>query len=153
VEKVKLLDEKTIRSEIIKMLESVHKEVTSSATSFNIKKQKGGLMGIDFILQSLALADVNHFRNCMNKNIPKIISYFTRKGYKDFDELKNNYKNLRTLEFTILNLFNTNSPIIPVDKSKKKLLEVCLDLTCDLDQYISNIIKSNNTFLEKYLGR
>jgi len=89
----------------------------------------------------------------MNKSTNEMILYFIKKGLSDFTELKTNYNYLRTLEFTIQNIFNANNPVIPLDKNQKKLIESCLKLNDNLEQFLKGIIESNNKFLERYLGK
>ena len=152
INQIKLLDKNAVREEIGRMLISVQKEFSSNRSSFNIKKQKGGLMGIDFLMQSFALANAEDFKKCMGKSIATMIKYFRQKFPGDIEELENNYKTLREIEFDVQNIFNTGSAVIPEELIKKKILQNFLKTEEDLKSTIVGIIRSNNKYLEKYLG-
>lgn len=145
------LDTISVIKEVKQMLGIVQKELVSSGI-FNIKKERGGLQSIDFITQTIALSNVEHFKKCLGKSIPEIIKYLTQNGFKDFEELNKNYKELRKIEFTIQNLFNKSSAVIPSAKDQKEMLEKNLELNGPIANYISSIVKSTNKFLDKYLG-
>ncbi len=144
------IDPKSIKNEIEQMLNAVQKEVNMNG-QFNIKKQKGGLQTIDFIVQSIILSNINLFTNCVGKNIIEIFEQLDKNNFEDIKELKENYTKLRDIEFTIQNTLNINSPALPSNKKQIALIEKALDADDKLDEIISGIVESNIKLSGKYL--
>lgn len=110
---------------ITDMHEKVGREFNSSVTvSFNVKKEKGSLLTIDFILTFMQLTSPKDFiKNCGLTTSRKILLF--KNSFSVPEESKillNNYNFLKNVEVTIQNLFNTGSQNIPSDAQRKKEL-------------------------------
>ena len=133
------------------MLKTVQNEFITKK-SFNIKKHQYGLFGIDFTLQTLALLNDNYYQDCTGKNIVEIIEYLVGKGFTDLNDFKNNYLQLRKLEFAIQNIFDTSNTAVPEDSKKQTSLLRFIKSDSNIDSLIAGIIESNKSLLNKYLG-
>ncbi|MEW6701603.1 MAG: hypothetical protein AB1298_02685, partial [Bacteroidota bacterium] len=79
IAKVKLLDRAGAQKEIRKMYSSIQQQtVRSSGSSFNIKKDPGGILTIDFILQSICLNDFSLYKKMTGKSLWQILMQLKR---------------------------------------------------------------------------
>ena len=154
--RVKQLDSTEIKKEIVKMYSAILKQTVHSLDgSFNIKKDRGGLLTIDFILQSVCLHNPLIYEKCPGNNFSKMFTivkiYFST---VDFTNLKNNYEFLKQLEITGQNIFNVNKTLVPSNNEKKNYLGSFIKLKSanELDKKVKEIIKSNNSLFEKYVS-
>lgn len=152
--RVEKLNEMDIKSEIKKMHSAVQQQVIHSSGSFNIKKEKGGLLTLDFIVQYLCLRNKSRFQKAQGKSYKKILKMLESETGKDYAIIKKNYEELKKWELVIQNLFNTSKGIVPSNVQSKKLLAEYLALKDpqDLDLQLKEIIKTNIQLFEKYLG-
>ncbi len=144
-----------IRKEIKQMYLNIQKSlIVISEHSFNIKKQKGGLLTIDFIIQTFVLTNKTLLKKCIGKETSDIFSYV--KKYiepTDYILLKENYNYLRRLEFSIQTVLDSNNTIVPSDEKKRLLIAQFLKLNIvDFNKRLNDIIKSNNILFDKYVG-
>ena len=120
--------------------------------SFNIKKSKGSLLTIDFILQFLILQRKSLI-TFLNKNTVDRIEKLQDFGFPNIDlnEIKSNYIFLKTLELTNQNIFAAKAPLIPTDTKKLDSLASVLGITGgeELLVKIKNITAKNNSLYEK----
>jgi len=156
-EQMKILDSSSIRNEIRSMYSSIQRQTTPlSHGEFNIKKENGGIITIDFILQSLCLSDYPLYEKTNGKSLLRILSSLKKKfNETEFKTLDSNLKFLKRLELSVQNIFNTSNAIIPALIEKKNLLAVSLGIKnhSELNKKISEVRKSNIKLLEKYLGK
>ncbi len=120
--------------------------------SFNIKKSKGSLLTIDFILQFLILQR-DSLITFLNKNTVDRIEKLQDLGFPNIDlnEIKSNYIFLKTLELTNQNIFAAKAPLIPTDTKKLDSLASLLGITSgkELLVKIKNIAEKNHSLYEK----
>ncbi len=150
---VKKLNHGVIKSDIKKMLNSIQKELIISTDTFNIKKQRGGLSTIDFINQSIILSNHIIFKEVIGKKTKLIFNFLINGVSKDFKTLQNNYYRLRTIEFSLQNIFNTNNFNIRLMDEKYRLLASFLNIkdNNELNKELNSIIKTNIQLFEKYV--
>lgn len=148
IAKVKQLDKAGTQKEIRKMYSSIQQQtVRSSGSSFNIKKDPGGILTIDFILQSICLNDFSLYKKMIGKSLWQILSLLKRKFSEcDFEELKNNYSFLKSTELALQNISNINNSIVPSDDNIRNQLALCLGMknSSEFDKKIVEVVKSNN---------
>ena len=154
LEKTKLLDKAEIRKEIVKMYSTILRQtIHSSDGSFNIKKDRGGLLTIDFILQSVCLINPELFEKCIGNNFTRIFQ-LVKKYFSslDFAVLKSNYIFLKQVELALQNIYNINKTSLPTNYDKKSVVASYIKLKSvhELDKKIKEIIRSNNSLFEKY---
>ena len=157
LEKVRLPDKAEIRKEIVKMYSAILRQtIHSSDGSFNIKKDRGGLLTIDFILQSVCLNDPELFEKCIGNNFTRILP-FVKKYFSpvDFAILKSNYIFLKRVELAVQNIYNVNKVYLPSNPDKKNIIASFMKLKSvhELDKKVKVIIKSNNSLFEKYVSK
>jgi len=157
VEMVRRLDRTEIRKEIEKMYSTILRQtIHSSDGSFNIKKDRGGLLTIDFILQFVCLNHMELFEKCIGKNFTSIFQ-FVKKYFSasDFGILKSNYIFLKRVELTVQNIYNVSKTNLPSNPDKKNIVASFMKLKSvhELDKKIKEIIKSNNSLFEKYVSK
>lgn len=144
-----------IRKEIKSMYNKVLSEsVRISSMSANVKKSKGTLISIQYILEYLSLLNIKSMPEIIGSDIQLLIASLVKLGYSDLEELNNTYSFFKNLELLIQNVFNQRTSQIPVDKTKKTLLAEKIGFTDNtaLDQMINNSMKTNNQIFLKYLG-
>jgi len=154
-EKVKRLDKTEIKKEIVKMYSTILRQpIHSSDGSFNIKKDRGGLLTIDFILQFVCLNNPDLFDKCVGNNFTRVF-LFVKKYFStiDFAILKSNYIFLKRVELAVQNIYNINKTYLPSKSDKKNTIASFMKLknAHELDKKIKEIIKSNNSLFEKYV--
>ncbi|MCX6170385.1 MAG: hypothetical protein NTX65_13650 [Ignavibacteriales bacterium] len=157
LKRISQLDLIIVRNEIKQMYNSILSQNVKFADSgFNIKKERGGLLTIDFILQTVCLVNQKIHHKCLGKNNFEIFSLLKNKiDSSDLVALKGNYVFLKRMEIAIQNLFNKNNTILPVGEENKSVLSHFLKYknTKDYEIRISEVIKSNNKLYEKYVGK
>ncbi|MCX7797666.1 MAG: hypothetical protein N2249_03480 [Melioribacter sp.] len=146
------LNKEVINKEIIQMYKAVQKELgIKHDSSFNIKKQNGGLITIDFLLRWIFFNNTHLFgktNNQLIRTIKKIISN------EDSLMLSSNYNFLRELEFAIQCIFGTSSVVFPASEEKKFLIASFFDSKVDeLNKKLATVVKSNISLFEKYVGK
>lgn len=151
------LSPEKVRNEINQMYLSILSQSSHiSEGGFDIKKGRGGLLTVDFILQSLCLVNHKIHNKCLGKSNYEIFSLLRKiTGETDLASLKNNYLSLKQTEIAIQNIFNKNSAILTASEESKFILSKFLRFksTGDFDKRISETIKSNNKLFEKYVGK
>ncbi len=156
LKKVRLLDKAEIRKEIVKMYSTILRQTIHSPDgSFNLKKDRGGLLTIDFILQSVCLNHPELFEKCIGNNFTRILP-FAKKYFSplDFVILRTNYIFLKRVELAVQNIYNVNKTYLPSNPDKKNIIASFMKLKSvhELDKKVKEIIKSNNSLFEKYVS-
>jgi len=145
-----------IKKEVIMMHRSIQKELISvSEVSFNLKKQRGGLSSIEFLIQMILLSNHKLFNTLSGKSTIKIIIHLKKSINKnDFDILLHNYKFLRRIIFAQQNLFNSRNYLVPTSLDKRKTLAKYLKLPSveSFNKELNHLIQSTNKLFEKYVG-
>jgi glutamate-ammonia-ligase adenylyltransferase len=155
--KVASLEKSYILNEIKKMYNTVNQQlIRSGDKTFHIKKDRGGGLTVDFLLQYLCLKDIKLYKKMSGKNIRGIISYFKKEiGEEVSISLKANFNFLKDLELAIQNIFNSNQGIVHSNQEKRLLISNFLKMkdVNELDKKITEVTKFNNILFEKYVNR
>lgn len=146
------LDKEIIKKEIIQMYKAIQKGLgVKYDLSFNIKKQNGGLITIDFLLRWIFFNNTKLFGKAVNHIVKTIHKYIDD---VDFKILSLNYSFLRKLEFAIQCIFGTSTVVFPASDEKRLLIASYFNLTVEeLNKKFSNVIKTNIALFEKYVGK
>jgi [glutamine synthetase] adenylyltransferase / [glutamine synthetase]-adenylyl-L-tyrosine phosphorylase len=154
-DKVKSLDPDFVKQEMLKMYAVFNKEIIKpDDKTFHIKKERGGGLTVDFILQWICLKDILLYKKMMGKSVREIITLLKDKFEPgDVEILAGNFSFLKDLELAIQNIFNTNQGIVYSNKDKKAILVSFYGMKSidELDKKLNNVIKTNNQFFEKYV--
>ncbi len=155
-DKVRRLDRTECKKEIVKMYSTILRQsVHSSDSSFNIKKDRGGLLTIDFILQAACLMHPELFEKCIGNNFTEIFQVVKKCfSASDIATLKSNYIFLKHVELALQNIYNVSKVNLPSNPDKKNFIASFIKLKSvqELDKKIKEIIKSNNSIFEKYVS-
>lgn len=124
---------------------------------FNLKKSRGGLSDIDFILQFLILSNHNFYNLCIGKKYFSLLKLLDRlyTGFgNDYERLVENYLFLKNLEMTIQNTLNLSSPVLPADDFKLKQVYNAMSFNdrVSFEKKLNDVIKSNIQLFNKYLS-
>ncbi|MDP2035850.1 MAG: hypothetical protein Q8L04_00585, partial [Ignavibacteria bacterium] len=145
---------KEINTEIRKMHASVLQQFANSLSSgINIKKDRGGLLTIDFILQAIIISDKKFLSKLIGSNNKKIFAEL-KKDYPETEKLKNNFEKLKFVELCLQNTFNTTAASVYNTKEKKLLLSRFIknENADALETGLKQILKLNSHLFEKLLG-
>ncbi len=152
---VKNFEKNFIKQEILKMYAVFNKEIIKSDDKmFHIKKERGGGLTVEFLLQWFCMNDIKLYEKMIGKNIREIILLMNDKlEVNDLVKLSENYSFLKDLEMAIQNIFNTNQGIVYSNQEKKTITASFFKMKNidELDKKINEIIKSNNQLFEKYV--
>jgi glutamate-ammonia-ligase adenylyltransferase len=146
-------DAGNLKKDILEMYNRIQKDgILTTGDTFNIKKQRGGLLTIDFLTQFIALSNVEIFESTFGKPTVYTLEILAKEIDKnDFETLGNNYKKLKEIELAIQIIFNTKSTIVPLASEKKNLLAAFFDRSPEeFMREFNAIVKDNNRLFEKY---
>ncbi|MBA4406358.1 hypothetical protein C0389_03700 [bacterium] len=151
------LNPQKIREDILQMYSSIQKQtVRVAGTGFNIKKDRGGLLTIDFILQAVCLGNQKIYKKCLGANLYKLFFLLKAKmANADLVTLKNNFQFLKQTELAVQNIFNSSKTNMPSSSLEYSIVAFFLKMknTKELEKKITHTIKTNNTLYEKYVGK
>jgi len=145
-----------IKSEIRKMHASVLQQSANSLnTGLNIKKDRGGLFTLDFIIQTCVLLNPKLLSKLMGKNYSKVFSSL-KNAYDEglTEQLRSSFVRLKEIELAVQNVFNTSTVSFSGTKEKKLLIANYLKSTSPeaLENEIKQILKLNTQLFDKFLG-
>jgi glutamate-ammonia-ligase adenylyltransferase len=156
--KIEREDKTKLKKEIKEMREklSAQSEILPG-TGFNIKKGRGGLSDMDFILQFLILSNHNFYNLCIGKKFFNVLKQLEKQSVdfgKDYDRFADNYLFLKNLELTLQNTLNLSSPMLPVDESKLRKVFRAMNFNnrTSFEKRLNDVIKSNIQLFNKYLS-
>lgn len=143
-----------IKTEIRKMYASVLQQFANSLSSgINIKKDRGGLLTIDFILQAIVLSDKKYLSKLIGSNYKRIFAKL-KMDYLEIDILKLNFEKLKFVELCLQNTFNTAAASVFNTREKKLLLSRFMknENPDAFETELKHILKLNSFLFEKLLG-
>jgi glutamate-ammonia-ligase adenylyltransferase len=145
----------SVHSKIADMYQDIQKQ-NFNGGGFNIKKERGGLLTIDFILRLILFSDFRIFKKCFGKTNSGLFSLLKKiVPADDLITLKNNYLFLSKTALAVQNSTGTNSTKVPGTAEIKSALIDFLKLkdADEFDNKIIEVIKSNNLLFDKYASR
>lgn len=154
--RISISDPKKLQTDIKEMRIKLYPQVSpTTIKSFSIKKSRGGLSDIEFIIQFILLSNKSLFLSFRGKRIDDIISRLTMQDriFDDLQGLKDNFNFLKNFEMTNQNIFNSSSISIPL--SEERLLPIAKKIGYKsvglFQKKLSEVIKSNQAAFIKYL--
>jgi len=157
ITKIKNLKIKSVKEEIKKM----HNIATVSSFShgrnlFYFKKNSGGLLTIDYLIQTLIITHNELLSRAVGKNQRKNIERIMR-SFPELDDiisLKKNYLFIKKLEMISQNLMNVSKNRLPIEKENLQVLAEAIELkdSYELVHKLNLTARSNNQLFMKYLG-
>ena len=144
------LNKKELKKNILEMRRKLYPADLSGLTElFNIKKSRGGITDIEFVLQYLILSNPKYFSSLKGKRNEQIIeklsinkSIRTRK-----ENLIEGYYFLKKLELANQNIFNVSNSQIILESDKLNMVLTFMELNslAALKNQLSRITKLNYT--------
>jgi glutamate-ammonia-ligase adenylyltransferase len=153
--RVKNEDEKNIKRDLVEMRNKLYpKTVSLDRYTFNLKKSRGGLSDIEFILQYLILCNAELYKKCIGNSVIRNINALTENNYKGLKKLKDNFAFLKKIELLNQNIFNNTLPNLVEDDKKFLIFAKKLGLK-NKDEFfrkIKSVALNNQNLFDKYLG-
>lgn len=154
VKHVRRFTQQEIKTEIRKMHSSVLQQHSNSLSSgINIKKDRGGLTTIDFVLQTIIISDHKLFAKLIGTGYKKIFSSL-KTILPETDELKRNFERLKFTELCVQTIFNTGNAVVASDKVKKLALSRLIENNelNSIESSLKQILKYDYQLFEKITG-
>ncbi len=145
-----------IKNEMAEMRKKMEPQVTVSfSDSFSIKKSRGGLADVEFLIQYFILCNPALYNKCRGKNIIKSINLVNDKftGRGESAGLIETFRFFRNLNFLNQNIFNSQSASIPKNEEKLKMLafKSGFSNTAELLNKIKSSAELNKKLFDKYI--
>lgn len=143
-----------IKKEISDMLKKSYRE--SLFSSFNIKRNQGGIIDLEFLIQYFLLTNKSLYGPMLGKSFISIINFFNKLNLIPSQELcviKENYLFYKELILNLQTLFDQSQTNIPNDELKLKLLSYKINFKSVvlLKDKIEEVKKYNHSLVMKYL--
>ncbi len=157
INRIKDFDGEKLKLEI----KGMHKKFTAQATSgftkrTDLKKSRGTLVTIDFLLQYLFLVNPEIACNALAKSTPERIMLLAKliPEYKDITKLIDAYNFYKYLEISNQNLFNQRSSVLPTENTKQEKLAVFAGYNsyAELEKELKATQKIVYKYFEQFLG-
>ncbi len=149
VQRIKSENKESIKKEMIGMRSKMYPSLSYLSKSFYIKKNRGGISDIDFIIQYLLLCHADAYKKNIGKGKLKILKSLHENlpGSIDYDKLKSNFLFLKNLEISNQNIFNVSSNMIVKENKRYILYAHSLGLSSgnEFENKLSSIIKENHS--------
>lgn len=153
---IKNVEKEKIRSEILQMHKSINSEsINLSGPTFNIKKDRGGLVTVEFTIDILVLTNSLLLEKVFSSGRRIILNLFPDVETKvDVKILLRNFKTLKCIEFALQNILDINNSCIPSGNDKKILLANWLQQKKKImiEDQLKQLIMENNKLFKKYVG-
>lgn len=154
INKIKILDHSVVKKDIFEMRKKMYPvSILPSSDRFNIKKGRGGITDIEFIIQYLILCNPKIYNAVKGKGIIKTISIL-KDDYPDIIVMLSNYTFLKKLEITNQNIFNITQSLLWNDTTKTYILANQMGFSSihNFNVKLSEVTSLNNSLFQKYLG-
>ncbi|HEX2961162.1 MAG TPA: hypothetical protein VHO43_05185 [Ignavibacteriales bacterium] len=159
--RIEALDKEKAKQDILEMRKKIERQILSAPQShfshfLDLKKSRGGLTDIEFLLQFILISSPRIYANCLGRDAKKIISALINYSDKflSLEALKKNYSFLRNLLLRNQTLFNSASAVLPLDGAKRTLLarEMGFKNLSEFEAALVKVLKSNKDFFDKFLA-
>jgi glutamate-ammonia-ligase adenylyltransferase len=149
-------DKAGINRQITEMRKKLYPASYSSiAANINLKKSRGGITDIEFVLQAIILKNPDIYKLVAGKTTSKVLSVISeKKGYSDLLGLIDNFRFIKNLALQNQSIFNTLTTVLPPDERKMKTLALRCGFhsPAELMNKLNNIMKINQSIFDKYTG-
>ncbi len=153
--RIKEEEKPKIKTEMIEMRKKTYPVTSQLSENFNLKKGRGGLTDIEFVIQYLILCNPDLFKKCCGNNIIKNISILMKQkpGLSELKKLIDNFSFMKTVLISNQNIFNSTSPVISQDETKLQILAHRMDFKSKEDflTKLKAAAKSNQNLFNKFL--
>ncbi|MCL5029847.1 MAG: nucleotidyltransferase domain-containing protein [Bacteroidetes bacterium] len=154
-QRIKTLGKNNLRKDILDMRKKLYPVFTGISNTFNIKRSRGGIADIEFLIQFILLSDSNIYSSNRSKTAAEIISSIVKldKNFSDIHVLKDNFLFLKNMELANQIIFRSTSSTLTMDKNKFSAISRFMnhEPAEEFHEELSKIIKTNYSLFEKYL--
>ncbi len=153
------LDKNELKKDILEMRKKTYPgDFSGLAEIFNVKKSRGGIIDIEFMLQFLILSNPKYYlslRGKRNVQVIKNISKTNNNIKTQNSTLINDYYYLKNFELAIQSIFDTgNSQIVLGNDNLEQVISFLnIKSAKDFKNNLSKIIKFNNTLFKTILSK
>lgn len=149
-ERVQQIDIQHFRNEIKQMR---IKMISSEETGFHIKRSKGGLLEIDFIISYLILTNISDNFSLIGKSLDEKLQ-MVKSDFTDNKVLLSNYKFLKTVELHIQSITDSRTNKLPIDllQLRKLSLQSGFENEKEFTSHFNTITKMNIDLFKKIFG-
>lgn len=149
-DRVQQIDIQYFRNEIRQMRV---KMISSEETGFHIKRSKGGLLDIDFIVSYLILTNISNSFSLIGKSLDEKLQML-KSYFEDKDILLRNYKFLKTVELNVQSITDSRTNKLPIDflQIKKISLQTGFEKEKDFTNKFNSITLMNIDLFKKIFG-
>ncbi len=156
-ERIAKEDKEKMRKDIIDMRRKIYpKDISTVTNVFSIKKSRGGISDLEFVLQIFMLKDEKLFLKSFGKETMEIISILFKENLKipELEKVKLNFLFLKKVILMNQTVFNISTSLLSFEKNKLDILSKQLEFKSsdEFHLFLSNVIKQNSHFFEKYAG-
>lgn len=157
IERIRTESKLFIKSEILGMRKKLYMhDIAGTSKLFNLKKSRGGLADIEFVLQFLILTNDSLFSKCRGKSTVKISGILASllPGADNFIRLRLNFIFLKRLAFTIQSTFNSSAELVLLNGERLTEISFLMGFKSadEFKEELSGIINSNQIIFNKYLS-
>lgn len=154
-ERLKEFDGNQIKKEVTDMRKMLFPKLSTSNDIFNIKKSKGGISDIEFLIQYFILTNPGLFIDYAGNNFEFLAEKFAGVFFtvEEKELLFKNFMFLKNLELSLQNIYNTSQLSIVKEKTGYKKLASFMnyETTSELFAEIEKIRKENYSIFNKYI--
>lgn len=149
VKRIAGLNKKELKKNILEMRKKLYPPDLSGLTDiFNIKKSRGGITDLEFVLQFLMISNPEYYsllKGKRNEQVIEKLSAIITKVRARKEKLIEGYYFLKKIELTNQNIFNITSSQIILEQNKIEpvLSFIELDSVSSLKNHLSKIAKLN----------
>jgi glutamate-ammonia-ligase adenylyltransferase len=147
-------DKNKITNEMLAVSKKIQKQGFKNIQGdFNLKKNRGGILSIDFIVHSILMGNKTWYAENMGKSMTDKIEFIIKEdgSTNDLADLIDIYDFYKTLELAVQNIFGTKTSSVPTDPTKRKALSAWFNN--DIDKEIIQNRKIVNLLFEKFIGK
>ena len=148
-------DKGKIKTEMLEMRKKTYPVTSQLSENFNLKKGRGGLTDIEFVVQYLILCNPGLFKKYSGNNIIKNIMILVNQVSRlnELKKLIDNFSFMKTILIANQNIFNSTTAVISEDKTKLQILAHRMSFKSKEDFLLKlrATAKSNQTIYSKFL--
>jgi glutamate-ammonia-ligase adenylyltransferase len=157
IKRLKTESHNTLKTDLLEMRRKLLPSSEGISGIINLKKNRGSIMDIEFILQYLILCNPQFFQKCRAKNNRRILNDMIKHNpglEEPLNILSINYEFIKSLLLQNQNIFNQSSSIITKDELKLSILAYRLNSGSakNLEKRLNKTFKETYSIFAKIFG-
>ncbi len=156
-ERISKENKENLRKDIIEMRRKLlPKDISAVTNVFSLKKSRGGVSDLEFVLQYFLLKDERLFLKSFGKETIKIISILSKEKIKipELETVKMNFLFLKKIMLMNQTAFNISTSLVSFEQNKLDILSKQMEFKSadEFHLFLSQVIKQNSHFFGNYAG-